>query len=119
MKFMMMTYETPDAFETRKDPNRGPGYRAAWMAFGQALREAGILEGGAGLEPPETATTVRVKEGKRLVQDGPFADAKEQLGGFYIIEVQSLDKALEWAARCPGASDGVVEVRPLLPPMRP
>ena len=119
MKFMIMTYETQGAFESRKDPARAPAYVAAWMAYGSALREAGILDGGAGLEPPHTATSVRVKDGKRLVQDGPFADAKEQLGGFYLIDVPSLDKALEWAARCPGAADGGVEVRPLLPPMRP
>jgi hypothetical protein len=64
---------------------------------------------------PETGTTVRVKEGKRRVQDGPYADTKEQLAGFIILELPSLDAALEWAARCPGASIGVVEVRPLAP----
>jgi hypothetical protein len=119
MKFMLMTYETQGAFESRKDPARAQGYFAAWMAYGQVLREAGILEGGSGLEPPHTGTSVRVKDGKRLVQDGPFADAKEQLGGYYIIEVPSLDKALEWAARCPSATDGGVEVRPLMAPLRP
>jgi hypothetical protein len=117
MQFMIMTYETQDAFDARKDPGRAPGYYAAWKAYGQVLREAGILKGGAGLEPPETGTSVRVKDGKRLVQDGPFADAKEQLGGYYVIEVPTLDKALEWAARCPSATNGGVEVRPLLAPL--
>jgi hypothetical protein len=65
------------------------------------------------LEVPETGTTVKIEEGKRGVQDGPYADAKEQLGGFITLELPSLDAALEWAARCPAASSGAVEVRPL------
>ena len=65
--------------------------------------------------PPETGTTVRLKEGKRRVQDGPYAETKEQLAGFIILELPSVDAALEWAARCPGASIGAVEVRPLAP----
>ncbi len=77
--------------------------------------EAGVYVGGDPLLPPETGTTVRVKDGKRQVQDGPFADTKEQLGGFTILELPSLDEALEWAARCPAASIGAVEVRPVAP----
>ena len=70
--------------------------------------------GGAALQPPPTATTVRQRDGKRQVQDGPFAEVKEQLGGYYVVDVPNLDKALEWAARCPAASSGSVEVRPNL-----
>jgi hypothetical protein len=79
------------------------------------LVEAGIYVGGDPLEVPETATTVRLKEGKRRVQDAPFADTKEQLGGFIILELPSLDAALDWAARCPAASRVAVEVRLLAP----
>jgi hypothetical protein len=78
----------------------------------QAVRDAGVFTGGAGLEAPDTATTVRVQGGKRLVQDGPYADTKEQLGGFFVIEVPDLDTAPDWAARYPAGSDGLVEVRP-------
>jgi len=77
--------------------------------------EAKVYVGANALELPETGTTVRVKEGKRRVQDGPYADTKEQLAGFIILELPSVDAALEWAARCPGASIGAVEVRPLAP----
>jgi hypothetical protein len=74
------------------------------------------MVGGAGLQPVHLATTVRHDDGRRQVQDGPFAEAKEQLGGFYLIDVPGLDEALEWAARCPAASSCAVEVRPNLPP---
>ena len=87
----------------------------AWRAYYKALLEAGIYVGGDPLGVPETGTTVRFKEGKRRVQDGPFADTKEQLGGFIILDLPSLDAALDWAARCPAASVGAVEVRPLVP----
>ena len=78
-----------------------------------AMHGAGIVKSGAGLEPPSTATSLRIQGGKRRVQDGPFADAKEQLGGFYVIDVPDLDTALEWAARAPCATTGGVEVRPI------
>lgn len=72
------------------------------------------MVGGAALQPPSAATTVRQQNGKQHVQDGPYADTKEQLGGYFVIEVPDLDKALEWAARCPAAAAGAVEVRPNL-----
>ena len=80
-----------------------------------ALRDAGVMVGGAGLQLPEVATTVKLHEGKRLVQDGPYADTKEQLGGYFIIDVPDLDTALDWAARCPVAPGSVIEVRPNVP----
>ena len=84
------------------------------VGLGEALRAAGVLVGGAGLQSPQTATTVSVREGKRHVQDGPYAETKEFLVGFAIIDVPNLDAALEWVARNPAASCASVEVRPLL-----
>ena len=117
MQFALLIFESPEAFATRKAPESNP-YLGAWRAYHKALVEAGIYVGGDPLEVPETATTVRVMEGKRRVQDGPFADTKEQLAGFMILELPSLDAALDWAARCPAASTGAVEVRPLAPESR-
>ena len=114
MQFALLIYESPEAFATRSNDGTDP-YTGAWRAYYKALVEAGIYVGGDPLEVPETGTTVRLKEGKRRVQDGPFADTKEQLGGFTILELPSLDAALDWAARCPAASAGAVEVRPLAP----
>jgi hypothetical protein len=88
------------------------GY-AAYMAYSEALKQAGALKGSNRLQPIATATTVRVANGKPQVLDGPYADTKEQLGGYFLIEVADLDSAISWAARCPGASHGVVEVRPI------
>lgn len=119
MQYMLLIFESPEDLARRNDPAKQEAYWGAYLAYGKALREAGVLAGGAGLQPPTTATTVRLRDGKRQVQDGPFADSKEQLGGYYTIEVPDLDKALEWAARCPAAPSGVVEVRPVLPPMSP
>jgi hypothetical protein len=114
MQFALLIYESPEAFAARNSDETDP-YLGAWRAYHKAIVEAGIYVGGNPLQTPETATTVRLKDGKRHVQDGPFADAKEQLGGFTILELPSLDAALDWAARCPAASIGAVEVRPLSP----
>ena len=116
MQFGLLIYESPEAFATRKlkDKDRNP-YAGAWRAYYRAAVEAGIYVGGDPLEVPETATTVRLDKGKRHVQDGPYADSKEQLAGFMILELPSIDAALEWAARCPAAEVGAVEVRPLAP----
>ncbi len=78
---------------------------------------SGVVRSGHGLEPARTATTLRVKHGKRQVQDGPFADTREHLGGYFIVDVPSLDVALEWAARAPCAGAGGVEVRPVMSPV--
>ncbi len=87
---------------------------AAYMAYSEALTKAGVLLGTNRLQPSSAAATVRITDGKTRVLDGPYADTKEQLGGIYIIDVPDLDAALSWAARCPAASHGVVEVRPLM-----
>ena len=85
---------------------------AAYGAFGEEA--AGVILGGEGLEPSSSATTVRVRNGERVLSDGPFAETKEQLGGFYLLECDSLDEAIGWAAKIPGAATGSVEVRPVM-----
>ena len=85
----------------------------AYKAYMEAMTKAGVLKSSAGLRPTSSATTVRVANEKTQVLDGPFADSKEQLGGFHVIEVDDLDAAISWAARSPTALHGVVEVRPL------
>jgi hypothetical protein len=112
MQFALMIYHTPEEFAMRKNDYNDP-HLGAWRAYYKALVEAGIYVGANALEVPETGTTVSLKEGKRRVQDGPYAETKEQLAGIIILELPSIDAALEWAARCPGASIGAVEVRPL------
>lgn len=118
MKYSLLIYETAQGFALRNDPDpkKREAYWAVWPAYAKALQDAGVMAGGAGLEPPTTATTLRLGDGKRLVQDGPYADTKEQLGGFFMIDVPDLDTALEWAARIPAASGSVIEVRPNLLP---
>lgn len=113
MKYMMAIYETEADFSNRTDEKKEV-FWGAWRAYHQAMVDAGVLVGGNALQPPSTGTTVRLKGGKRQVQDGPYADTKEQLGGYIILELPSLDAALEWAARCPAAATGAVEVRPVL-----
>lgn len=110
MKYTILIYETPADFAARD----GGTIMASYAAYSKTLADAGVMVGGAGLLPPHAGTTVRLRDGVRHVQDGPFADTKEQLGGYYVIDVPDLDRALEWAARCPGAGTGVVEVRPHL-----
>jgi hypothetical protein len=114
MQFALLIYHSPEEFDMRNNDYNHP-HLGAWRAYYKALVEANVYVGGDALAVAETATTVRLREGKRRVQDGPYADTKEQLGGFIILEVPSIDAALEWAARCPGASIGAVEVRPLAP----
>jgi hypothetical protein len=118
MEYCILFYETPETAAERDDPAKAPAYWGAWSAYIQAVRESGLMRGGAGLQPPATATALRLKAGKRHFQDGPLIDAKEQLGGFIVLEVPDLDAALAWAARSPSASRAGVEVRPVLPPMK-
>ena len=86
---------------------------AAYGAYNEALRKAGVIVASNRLQPVATATTVRVLDGKTQVLNGPYAETKEQLGGYFLIEAPDLDAAIAWAARCPGASHGVIEVRPI------
>jgi hypothetical protein len=114
MQMMMAFFETEAEFSARTDPERSPAYWGAWMAYMDALRAAGVILGGNPLHPPATASTLRRRGGTRQVQDGPFADSKEQLAGYVILEVPDLDVALAWAERAPCAVTGAVEVRPVL-----
>ena len=114
MKYAMLIYESPQAFESRVNGDNDP-YVGAWRAYYKAVVDAGVYVGGDPLRLPETATTVRQLDGKRHIQDGPYANTKEQLAGFMILELPSLDAALDWAARCPATAVGAVEVRPLAP----
>jgi hypothetical protein len=86
---------------------------AAYQAYGEALKTAGVYKGSNRLAPASTATTVRIEDGKTQVLDGPYVETKEQLGGYYLIDVPDLDAAISWAARCPGAGHGTIEVRPI------
>lgn len=115
MQYMLIFRETLAEIDRREDPAESPAYWGAWNAYVGAMVGAGVVVSGNGLQPPRTATTVRLDGGQRQVQDGPFADTHEHLGGYFIIEVESLDHALEWAARAPCASAGSVEVRPVMP----
>lgn len=110
MKYMLLIYED-DADRVANMDERMP----TCAAYAEAMKKAGIYVTGERLRAMSTATTVRVADGRTRVVDGPYAEAKEQLGGFHIIDVPDLDTALAWAARCPSASRGVVEVRPVWP----
>jgi len=112
MRYAMLVYETETGVKGRGDP----AYQAAYKAYIKAIYESGVAVGGSGLQDAATtSTTLRLVGGERQIQDGPFADTKEQLAGFFLIDVPDLDKALEWAARCPStAYGGTVELRPTL-----
>jgi hypothetical protein len=114
VEYLLLANEAPDDYAAREDPARAEGYWAGWTGYLAALADAGVLRAAGGLHPPSTATTLRLREGQRLLQDGPFAETKEQLGGYFVLDVPDLDAALAWAARCPSATTGSVEVRPQL-----
>lgn len=117
MHVTLLFYLSPAEFSDRTDPQRRAAFWAAFMPYAKALTAAGIVVGGAGLQPPAEAVSVRTQDGQRLVQDGPYAATKEQIGGFFIIDVPDIQTALEWADRYPAGSGGGVEVRPNLPAM--
>ena len=110
----MLTIFTDESGMTDATPQQIQETMAAYGAFGQEIEAAGAFVAGEGLQPTATATTVRVRDGERLLTDGPFAETKEQLGGFYLLDCKDLDEALGWAAKIPGAQHGAVEVRPVM-----
>jgi hypothetical protein len=112
MRYALLIYEPAARIEGRVIEKADP-YIAAWRAYHGQLLKAGVYAGGQALRAPATGTVVRAAEGRRQVQDGPYADTKEQLGGVVLLDLPSLDAALEWAARCPAAAYGAVEVRPV------
>ena len=112
MQYLLLLHADESGWDAMTPAEQGAGI-AAYQAYGEALTKAGALVGSNRLQPAATATTIRVVDGKSQVHDGPFADTKEQLGGYYLIEAADLDAALRWAERCPGAHHGIIEVRPV------
>jgi hypothetical protein len=119
MQYMLLIYGDEQGWTDVPEDVQRDMY-AKFFAYSDALEKAGAFVAGSALAPSTSATVVRVAEGETLTTDGPFAETKEQLGGYYLIDVETLDEALEWAARVPSAKVGQpVEVRPLQPMMRP
>jgi hypothetical protein len=113
MKYALTIYGDESARETAS-PEDMQAVSQAYGALTQEMQEKGVLVAGEGLYPTQTATTVRVRDDERSVTDGPFAETKEQLGGFYVLDCKDLDEAIDWAAKIPGSQSGSVEIRPVM-----
>jgi hypothetical protein len=113
MQYAILIYGDEKEAQKMTEEERNQDF-GRWMQYTKDLGGAGVMRGGEALQPIGTATTVRVRNGKIRNSDGPFAETKEQLGGFYLIDVPNLDQALAWAAKCPGAAYGSIEVRPIM-----
>ena len=114
MQYLLIIHSNESGW-AQMTPEQQEQGKAAYNAYTEALKKAGAFLGSNRLRPSANSTTVRVVNGKSQVLDGPYADTKEQVGGYYLIDVPDLDGALSWAARCPGAHHGVMEVRPVWP----
>jgi hypothetical protein len=112
MQYMLLIYGN-EANAARADKATVERISPAYAAYTEAMQKARVMVGGGRLRPTSSATTVRAPDGKPQVLDGPYAETKEQLGGYYIVDVPDLDAAISWATRCPAASHGAVEVRPI------
>jgi hypothetical protein len=112
MQYLLLAYVDETAWPRMTKTEQEQGI-AAYQAYAEALTKAGVFKGSNRLQPTQAATTVRIANGKPQVLDGPYADTKEQMGGYFMIDVADLDAAISWAARCPAAGHGVVEVRPV------
>jgi hypothetical protein len=115
MQYLLMLYVNEAGWLKLSKAEQEQGV-AAYTAYTEALTKAGVLKGANRLQPSSSATTVRAANGKTQVLDGPYVDSKEQLGGYYLIDVPDLDAALSWAARCPAVGHGIVDVRPAWAP---
>lgn len=113
MRYMLLIYGDERAGAQMTGAEQAAEYEA-YMAFGKEIEQRGVVRGGDALMPTSTATTVRVRGGKMLTTDGPFAETKEQLGGLYILDCKDLDEAIEFAAKIPGATKGSIEIRPVM-----
>ena len=111
MRYLLLIYG-PEATE-EPSPEESAAVMAAYNAFTEHIRSKDAYLGGEALEPTTTATTVRVRDGQTLTTDGPYAETKEALGGYYLVEARDLDEAIDFAARIPGAQQGSIEVRPI------
>ena len=115
MHYIILIYGDEKSFAMMaNDPKAQEQMYAAYTRYGGDMQAAGVLRGGAELKPTHSATTVRVRNGKTLTTDGPFAETKEQLGGYYLVEAKDLDEALALAAKIPSARFGSIEVRPVM-----
>ena len=114
MQYLLMIYSEENGWNNMTDSERQQGV-AAYQAYTESLRKADVLLGSNRLQNTSTATTVKLVDGKAQVLDGPYSDSKEQLAGYYLIDVPDLDAAIAWASRCPGAGHGIMEVRPVWP----
>jgi len=112
MQYLLLIHEDEKQMQG-VTPEQNGARLAAYGAYMKAMADAGVSKGGQRLHPTSTATTVRVKDGKTQVLNGPYAEIKEQLGGYILIDAPDLDAAISWAARCPGAQYGAMEVRPI------
>ena len=110
MQYLLTLYSDEAGWDKMTPEQQKQGY-AAYMSYTEALKSAGAYVGSNRLRPTATATTLRTADGKTQVLDGPYADSKEQLGGYFLIDVSDLDAAISWASRCPGVQHGIVEVR--------
>ena len=115
MQYALLIYEDEAATGKAQETDAFKAHKAQHMAFAGDLSGKGVMRGGAGLKDTASATSVRLKQGAHTVHDGPFAEAKEQLGGFYVVEASDLDEAIALAKRVPLTDGGCIEVRPLLP----
>ncbi|MFK4722535.1 hypothetical protein ABIE89_003635 [Bradyrhizobium niftali] len=113
MQYLLLIYRN-EAQQSKMDPADYQKLLTEYSAYTQSIVQSGNFKAGDGLQPTSTATTVRVRDGKTLATDGPFAETREQLGGYYLVEARDLDAAIEMAARIPGARDGSIEVRPVM-----
>ena len=112
MQYLLLIHNDESAIQNASKA-QGEQIMSAYMAYTEALKKAGVYVGSNRLQYTRTASTVRVANGKTQVVDGPYAETKEQLAGYYLVDVPDLDAAISWAARCPGASHGALEVRPV------
>jgi len=112
MQYLLLLHSNETGWDQMTPEQQAQGV-AAYGAYTEALKKAGAFLGSNRLRPSANATTVRIVNGKTQVLDGPYTDTKEQVGGYYLIDAKDLDAALSWAARCPGAGHGIVEVRPV------
>jgi hypothetical protein len=114
MEYMLLIHADNSGAETMPESARAQ-MLAAYRAYTEALQQSGVVRSSNRLRPASSGTAVRVRDGKTEVQNGPFIETKEELGGYYLIDVPNIDSALSWAARCPGANFGTIEVRPIWP----
>ena len=113
MQYLLMIY-TNEQQEAQRTPEENEAVMGEYYAFTNDVRQAGVMVAGEALHPTTTATTVRVRNGQTTSTDGPFAETKEQLGGYYLLDCQNLDEAIKWAAKIPGAREGSIEIRPVM-----